>query len=610
MKKIFFAFILLSFTICYAQKVKLAFVSNPSIDKNKNTSLLDSLIKKLNIIEDLDFVIITGNLTSSGAEKEFLMLKSSLNNLTKPYYLLPNLRDLSDANGWLYYNDLFEDKFAFKNNEKFFVGLSSSLPFTNFNHYTLENLDWLNEALDTIKQNEEIYLFTAEQFENSANNWKIYLNQFSNPFGNSKKNLKLIINGNCKKTALRNLLGYTVLDVSPSFQYDKKLFDFILIEISNDSVKIFNNTNKIITAFDKSIEIQKEKIEIADIQSFNSDILMKTSLNATMLTSCNYWNEKIYASDQSGLISCIDSTGNVLWEYDANGNIYGKPAIADRMIAVATFQGDLITLSAVSGEQIQSIGFDDYITTNLLIIDYKGERELMIPKLTQSNSAIVFGTASGKIFCYDLETLQEYWVNDYCKEMITSKLFYIDNKIFYTSKDGFLYCIDSRTGVTIWRWKEKANSDLSYSNIISDGKRIFVVSQDGILYAVNLLLGKLDWKIENYNFLLSIGLSKNKKYVYAESKNNKFLIINTDKGKIEKEIKVDETFFLSFSYPIESEKGIIWGNNGFVSYFDAKYNPVKSLFLGYAPLHPIEKISENKYLVSNIDGTIIIFQMR
>lgn len=614
----------MSITVCHAQKINFAFVSSPSIDKNRGTALLDTLVKTLNNIEDLDFVVIAGNLTTSGIDKEFVMLKSSLDKLTKPYYLLPNKRDFHNANGWLFYNDTFSDRFVIKKNNKIFIGLSPSIPLLNFNHYTLENLDWINEVFDTIKLNEELYFFSSEEFNNSAINWKTILKELS------EKNLKLIINGNCKKTELRNLFGYSVWDSAPSFRYNKKTFDFSLFEISNDSIKIYNKDKKIIAAFDKTIEIPKEKIEVEDIQSFTSTILMKTNLNATMLTSCNYWNNKIYASDQSGLISCIDTTGKILWEYDTNGNIFGKSVLADRMIAAATFQGDLITLSAISGEQIQSIGFDDYITTDLLTINYSGEKELMIPKLTQSITAVVFGTASGKIYCYDLETLQEYWVNDYAKDMVASKLINIDNKIFYTSRDGFLYCLDARNGITIWRWKEKAKTDLSDSRILCDGKRIFIVSQEGTLYAVNLLLGKLDWKIENYNIQPNIGISNNNKYIFAESMNNKFLIINSEKGKIEKEIKVDvstkvgETFAkgtnegllmeasnrTSLSYPIESPQGIIFSNNGFLYNLDSKYNITKCLFAGDAPLHPIEKISDDKFLVSNVDGTIIIFSLR
>lgn len=602
MKKLFIILFLI-YNINFAQKINFAFLSSPSINKSGNNSVFDSTISKINKIENLDFLIIAGNLTSSGSEREFLMLKSLLNKLEKPYYLLPSENDFQDAKGWIYYQDNFDDKFAIRYNNKIFIGLSPIIPLTNFNHYTVENINWLNETLDTLKLSDEIYFFSPNQFESDIDNWKFLLNNLS------QKNLKLLVNGNAAKTELRNLSGYSILDIHSSQNTSKKILDFVLIEISKDSIKIFDNSGKIISVIDKTIDIPKEKIEIDKLQSISSDILLNINLNSTMLTSCSYWNNKIYTFDYSGLISCIDTTGKIKWEFDANGNIIGKPIIADMMIAAATFQGDLISLSAISGEQFQSIGFEDYITTDLLAINYSGEKELMIPKLSQSTAAVVFGTSSGKIYCYDLETLQEYWSNDYCKEMISPNLLFIDNKIFYTSRDGFLYCIDAKEGITIWRWKEKANTDLSYSQILSDGKRIFVVSQNGVLYAVNLLLGKLDWKIEN-QFYQNIGLSDDKKFVFAGTKNNEFMIISADKGKIERKIKTEIKFSNSFSKPVELDNKIFWSDNGFVNHFDSKFNLVKNLYLGSAPIHPVEKISSNKYLTSNIDGTIVIFKSR
>lgn len=600
MKKIILLLLFIS-NLNFSQKVKFAVMSSPDIGINDNLEFLDTIISRLNKIEDLNFVIIFGNLTQKGTVKELVKLKSTLNKLEKKYYLLPTLNDLKDANSWIYFSDTFEDKFAIRFNKKIFIGLSGVVPLTNIHHYTTEIINWINETLDTVSLDDEIYFLSPVQFDYKIDNWKTLLNLFQ------KNNLKLVINGNSQKNELRNLLGYHLLDIQP---LNKSNMNFLIIKATNDSIYIFDNNDYLIEAFDKKIEIPKENIELDSIQTYNAEILQNINLNTTLLTSCNYWNNKIYTSDYSGLVSCLDTTGKVLWEFDANGNILGKPIITDRMLALSTFQGDLITLSAITGEQFQSIGFEDYITTDLLAIEYKGDKELMIPKVTQSMTALVFGTASGKVYCYDLETLQEYWVNDYCKDMVTSKLFHFGNKIFYTSRDGFLYCIDDRSGITIWRWKEKATTDLSYSPILSDGERLFVVSSDGTFYALNLLLGKLDWKIENVKIYQNIGISENKKFIYAATYNNEIIIISSDNGKIEKKIKTELKLSSAFPNLLDTGNGIFICDNGYISNIDSKNNYSKTLFMGNAPIHPIIKIDTNKFLASNIDGTILIFKLR
>ncbi|MDH7605144.1 MAG: hypothetical protein QHH13_09605, partial [Melioribacter sp.] len=95
MKKLFIILCLI-YSISFAQRVNFAFFSAPLIDKSGNNSIFDSTISKINKIENLDFLIIAGNLTLSGSEKEFLILKSLLNKLEKPYFLLPALNDIKD----------------------------------------------------------------------------------------------------------------------------------------------------------------------------------------------------------------------------------------------------------------------------------------------------------------------------------------------------------------------------------------------------------------------------------------------------------------------------------------------------------------------------------
>lgn len=250
------------------------------------------------------------------------------------------------------------------------------------------------------------------------------------------------------------------------------------------------------------------------------------------------------------------------------------------------------------------------ITTDLALIDYKGTRELMLPKFTNSKSAIVFGTSTGKVYCYDFETLQEYWVNTNSKEMISSKPIYIDNKILFTSRDGFLYCLDARTGLMTWRWKEKADTDLSDSHIIHDDRRVYVVSDDGNLYGINLLLGRMEWKSDRYRLFQNIGLSSDGKSIYGITRNNIFVIFNNTNGRVEKEIRMNEKYIQSIAPPFEDNGKIYFTNNSTINFIDSKNAVHKVLFMGNAPAHPITKVGNNKYLVSNIDGRIIIFTLR
>lgn len=590
--------------IITAQQVKFILITNPEISDSKSASLIDSVASFANGRSDINFIMINGNLTKSGTASQIEILKQSLDKFSVQYILLPGPRDVRDANGWELLKEIAGDKFIYDENEYSFIGLSPVIPFTRLRHFTFENLEWLNSVLDTVRIDKDFYFISPSILDEEVYNWDQLFSCFTT------KIPQLIINGNSEKPLLRNLSGYYVFNAHASIFSKNGLPDFIEFNISKDSIVISDNTNKIISVIDKTVKIEKDKFDTAGVQLFNSDLLMRTDLNYTMLTSTAYWNKKIYTSDLSGLVSCIDSTGKVLWDYDTNGEIYSKPVIADRIITAATLQGDIITLSAINGEQIQSIGFEETITSDLSVIDYSGSRELMIPKLTDSKSAVVFGTANGKLYCYDIETLQEYWVNGDAKGMIRSKPVYINNKILFTSRDGYLYCIDARDGLLIWRWKEKADTDLSDSQILSDGKKVFAISTEGKVYAINLLLGKLEWKLDNLNFITRFGISADNKSLYLTSKEKSLVIVQAEKGKIIREVKLDEYFPESLDFPIDAGNNILFSNKGTVYSLNERLNTNKVLFFGNAPIHPVIKISDNKFLVSNIDGRIIIFSLR
>ena len=603
MKKLF-----IILTIVYhavnAQNIKFAVISNPGITDEKSALTLTTVLNKINEQNAADFIVIMGNLTQNAAETQFNILKTATKNFPGKILFLPGQNDLRDANGWDSLNNMSDANFIYEKPDYAFIALSPVVPLTNLSHFTLENLDWLSTTLDNTKFGKEIYFFSPSLITSGADNWKQLLIRFGNRFP------QLIIDGNSIKAILHNQNGFRIFDALAFTSNRKEEPQYTIFELSKDSVKISNANNKVLSIFDKTIQVEKEPADTLSVATFDTQINMRTDLNSTMLATPSYWNNRIYTSDISGLINCIDSTGKILWDYDSNGNIYDKPVIEDRILAVSTLQGDLFTISAISGEQIQSIGFDKTITTDLSVIDYKGAKELMIPKLSKSKAAIVFGTAEGNVLCYDLETLQKYWDNNVAKGMIRSKPYYINNKILYTSRDGFLYCIDARDGILIWRWKEKEETDLSGSQILCDSDKVYVTSEDGILYAINLLLGKLEWKLEKLNILPMISLSGDNKLLYVESRDSKLFLIQTAKGKIEKEINTEEEFNESLDYPIDAGNNILYTSHGFVFSIDKKFNTSKILYLGNAPYHPITKISDNKFLISNIDGRIVIFSMR
>ena len=357
---------------------------------------------------------------------------------------------------------------------------------------------------------------------------------------------------------------------------------------------------------------QSKKVEVdsSSIQNFPVVVLAEFNLDSTLTANPLCAENKIYTIEKSGTISCFDSTGKVLWERNGFGKVVSKPIVADKQLAIGTLNGDINTLYAQTGDQIQSIGIDDSITTDLVTIEYKGDKELFLPKQSGSKSAIIFGTTSGNIYCLDLETLQEYWRNNDAHGLIISQPVSIENKILFTGSDGYLYSIDARNGLLNWRWKETAETDFSNALIICDGKKVFVVSKDSQLYCIDLLLGKLIWKADKVKVLPAIGISLDRKNLFVKSADKRFLILSAYKGIVLKQIKRDDDFDITLIPPFESDGKIYFTNKNSIFALDKKFKEEVILEFGETTINTFQLISENKFLVSTTSGTILIFKPR
>jgi len=344
-------------------------------------------------------------------------------------------------------------------------------------------------------------------------------------------------------------------------------------------------------------------------QDISADTIAILELNSSLGAPPIFYENKIYTVELSGLISSYDLSGKRLWGRNTASTLHSRPIIADTMLCAATSKNEIITLDLNNGAPVQSFGITDSITTDLTLIQYTGDKELMMPKSSYSKSSVVFGTKSGSIYCIDLETLQVYWVNKDAAGPVKSQIVAVDNRILFTSRDGFLYSIDSRNGLLNWRWKEKAETDFSNSQITCDGQKVYVIDNEFSLFSIDLLLGNFTWKSPAKVFG-SVGISGDKKKLYAKGLYSKFYIISTINGKVLKGIRRYDLFESDNISPFEYNKKILFTNWNSIFSLNEKFKEEIVYKHWGPPITSFMQINKNLFLVSNSNGSIIILSIR
>lgn len=595
-----------------AQTYRFAWISDTHIGYDNADLELDSVVQAINSLENIDFTIVSGDIAEKGMNRELTAAKEILDQLSAPYYIIPGNHDTkwSESGGTKFIELWADDKFFFEHNNDIFIGLNSGIPWKGGGgHIKPEDLRWLETTVEGIDSTKEIYLVTHHALNEDIDNYFRVSNLLRN------KSIRIIFNGHGHLNKIYENSGIPAAMGRSSLSKKNDSWGFSIVENSDSVAKFFEVERDTALNYwgsiNKTVSLSIPYIEKEEFVNYDTEIKLQIDLQATVVALPVYYNDLIFTTDYSGIVSCFDSTGSLIWDYDAFGNIVSTPAIIDNYFIVGTAQGDLITLNAITGEQIQSIGFDEGITSQLIAFDYSGTKQLLLPKNSSSKACVVIGTSTGKVYCYDVETLQEYWIFTKAEGMIETRPLHHGNKIIFGCWDSKVYCVDDRNGLLIWQWNEIKNFYYSPAACwpINDGKKVYFTSPNKNVYAIDLELGITNWKKDNYDAWESIGISDDNRLLYVKGYMDKFHVVSAITTNWMQIVKMNYGLDTMPGVIIEHNKNAVFNSvNGHVYSVSRSYKTKPLLFLGNCRVHSVQEINNGMLMASNMDGKIVLFK--
>ncbi len=604
-------FLCLSISI-FAQDYKWAWITDIHIGYTGADSLLDSVVTVINSMDDVAFTIATGDIAEKGRNSELETAAKILSKLEKPYYIIPGNHDTKwSESGLTKFIDLWEDnKFEFDYKGARFVGLNSGIPWRGGGgHVAPEDLKWLKDVLEDSP--EEVYYFQHHPLDEGVDNWYKVTNILND------YNVKCVFTGHGHANRFYDFNGIPGVMGRSTLAKGKTSFGFTLVESYPDTLKFFEVERDSIPNLWGSLEKPDSTVfpekDTTGFIAYDASVMWQYDLGFTVSAEPEIANNRIFVADMDGIVYCFDSTGAVQWEYNAFGNIMSKPSYINGKLVVATVQGDLILVNADNGEQIVSIGFDEPITSQLITLEYKGNNQLLIAKQTDDKSSVVFGTACGKLYCYDLENLEKYWVNENANGMIETEPLYYKDRLYYGSWDGSFYCVDAKTGLLVWEWKDKGIFYYSPAACkpVTNGEYVFFTTPHKEVYALDLNLGKEVWRRNDYHAWESIGVNKKGNRIYVKNYKDKFHVVSARTGSPVKNMNLDYGLDTLPVRVIEADGKVMFGcKNGMVFYMDKdRLKPKKAMQMGAARVHSVKHFRDNIFVAVNMDGKIVMYKI-
>lgn len=564
MKKFIILLIFVINSFCFSQQIRFAWLSDTHVGNSTGEEDLLNSINDINKRNNIDFVIVSGDVTESGRTNDFMIAKKILDMLKVPYYIIPGNHDTkwSESGGEDFKKIFGKDKFIFKYNGINFIGLHQG-PILRMadGYFAQEDLRWLKSKVKKINNHEPIIFITHYPIDSSISNYYEFLNLIN------RKNIKVILVGHGHTNMNLNFSGLFGVMGRSNLKGNQVLNGYNIVEIRKDSILFYEKKcgnfedslwNKI--PFNSSNTISLETT-IPDFSNNKFNFIkidwVYDSKN-TITSEPVYSNNGILCTNREGVFLLNEKNGILIWRFKTLGAVYGAVACSSNKVVFGTTEGWLYCLDVRNGKVNWK--------TNL------GSSCVSVPTIDKN---IVFIGSNGRLSAINLDNGKKVW--DYMTSgFIESKPSIYNNYLIFGAWDTYLYCLDKNSGELIWKWSNgKSNILLSPAvcyPVITKNK-VFIVAPDRVLSAIDLKTGNTIFRTKQNYVRESIGISEDSSTIYVKSMYDSVFAYNIMDDSILLKWSNDLKYGYDFapSYPIEKNGNLFFGiKNGYVFSLNAK----------------------------------------
>jgi len=323
-----------------------------------------------------------------------------------------------------------------------------------------------------------------------------------------------------------------------------------------------------------------------------------------------------------------------LWEYDAEAGFGSSAASAlGDTLLVGNLRGEVHAINFNTGKNIGFFDFGSAIVGTPLI-----DGEMMYVALANDGEGLV---------AYNLSKSKVVWRNTIGN--IESSPLLVGNRIYITTLEGKLICLEKENGTIIWtyeisgdkrtrsihsspasdgnviifgcdngslysvglndgilRWSSKTRASVLASPSIQEG-RVFVGSTDSTFYAFDVTTGNLLWT-QKLSGKINSSQAVDKKHIYVATINRTIYCLNVDDGSITWRMNIDGVIN---SAPLISGTTVYIGSLDKALYaIDSKSGEIIWQFKTGGRIKTMPVISRDHLFIFTEDRSVVAFKER
>lgn len=601
--QIFLLVMLTSFGL-KAQNFKYAFVTDTHVGSSTGEEDLRRTIADINELTDIDFILLTGDITEMGTNNELKLAKEIISQLKKPYYIIPGNHDTgwSESGGVNFIKEFGGDKFTFDHNGYRFIACASG-PYVRMSdgHIPRDATVWLDSVLKATPKNMPIVFANHYPLDNSLDNWyeatdrlRKYNIQYAicgHGHNNHPYNFEGIeaTMGRSNLRAKDSIGGYNIVSMTKDtvFFQTKKPMQQILPAWRKIVLKTYQDGQKHYDRPDFSINNKYSGVK--EIWSYHS--------NANVVNTPAYSKKQVIFGNSLGLVEALDrKTGKVAWTFKTGGAIYSSPAVVKNLVIFGSGDGNIYALNYKTGEQVWK----------------KATQNSVLGSPVVNGNRVFIGGSDNTFRALDIKTGNEIWTFKEVEGTIVGKPLIYDNKIIFGSWGRHLYALDINMGNLIWKWNNgQANRMYSPAMVtpVANKGIVYIAAPDRYLTAIDAKNGTTLWRNKEATVRESIGLSTDGSTVYGKTMQDEIVAYKTqaqDPGVLWR-------YNVGFGYEhipsmlIEKNGKVFFGTKNSVVYaIDPKEkSTIWAHKIDNSMINTVNVVDGKNILVSTMDGKVI-----
>ena len=513
--------------------------SNPKPMEDLQRSIAD-----INRNPDIEFVVVTGDLTESGDLTSIQAIKAALDQLRVPYYAASGNHETTwSESGVMDFTRVFGDsRFAFAYAGAYFIGFNSG-PVIRMadGHVAPQDIAWLKHNLDSVKHSTPdtlhptpIFVFTHYPLRNGdVDNWYEVTDVLR------EHNVQCVMGGHYHRNLIFDCDGITDVLNRSNLRGNDTINGYSIISVT-DSIRFYERTPSPLggEAIGDRLEAKGEdqtspsfrkgsgvgcwltlpygtKTYGPSDQTLRPDFSVNKqypkvsrawhkSLKGGLYSTPVMDGENLYIGDDVGMFYCLDlETGATKWTFDTGMRIVGSPAVADGVVVFGSANYNIYGLDTKTGKPLWTF------TTN----------QAVMGAATIHEGVAYIGGGDGRMFAFDLKTGALKWSFNELKNYVLTRPLVYNDKLYFGAWDTYLYALHLKDGSLAWKWSNgKSNPKLSPASVwpvAADGK-IFITAPDRYFTCLDAETGAEVWRTKEYKVRETVGLSEDGKTVYSK----------------------------------------------------------------------------------------------